>query len=512
MFENKSIKYILERINTDYFLPAIQRDYVWEEKQIINLFDSILKGYPIGTFLFWKVSQENILKYDYYRFITDYDKEKKYNDDKIDNLDSKNEIISILDGQQRLTSLNIGLKGSYKNKKLQYLYVNLSKMNDESDLDDIQNKYLFKFMPEDEQSDKDQWFKVSNILDMSNGDVTMYSIKNSLSELGINILSDLHTFVHERTVINYYLVQENDLDTVLSIFVRINKGGTHLSYSDLLLSIATSKWDNMSARDEINKLIEEVNIIDGEFNVTKDFILKTSLLLINENTKFTSSNLKPENMKKMEKNWDKIRNSIITAFIYLSENNYDNRSLPSMNVASFLSYFFFVSEIKSKNEEIELNKFIFKSLIKNLYSSSIDTVLSQGRKYLEQINISKEFKCDEMLKSIKLKDTIIRKDEISNYSKIKRTQKSFMLLMTRLFESKNIHGLHEIISRNRAKSYEGHYRENLNSIINFQFNKTNDPYLPHTENDYDNLQDEEIDRLLKDREKNIKEKLIELLN
>lgn len=76
MFENKSIKYILERINTDYFLPAIQRDYVWEEKQIINLFDSILKGYPIGTFLFWKVSQENILKYDYYRFITDYDKEK----------------------------------------------------------------------------------------------------------------------------------------------------------------------------------------------------------------------------------------------------------------------------------------------------------------------------------------------------------------------------------------------------------------------------------------------------
>ena len=48
---------------------------------------------------------------------------------------------------------------------------------------------------------------------------------------------------------NYFLVTDQDPDKVLEIFVRVNSGGTTLSYSDLLLSMATNQWrSSMLAR------------------------------------------------------------------------------------------------------------------------------------------------------------------------------------------------------------------------------------------------------------------------
>jgi transposase len=47
------------RLNTQSFLPAIQREFVWRPDQIIQLFDSLLRRYPVGSFLFWEVQPEN---------------------------------------------------------------------------------------------------------------------------------------------------------------------------------------------------------------------------------------------------------------------------------------------------------------------------------------------------------------------------------------------------------------------------------------------------------------------
>ena len=61
-FIDKTAREIVSELNVSYFLPDIQRDYVWlnnpQEKKIEQLFDSILRGYPIGTFLFWKLKKD----------------------------------------------------------------------------------------------------------------------------------------------------------------------------------------------------------------------------------------------------------------------------------------------------------------------------------------------------------------------------------------------------------------------------------------------------------------------
>ena len=97
--------------NSEYVLPAIQREFIWNTGQICNLFDSLMRGYPIGSFLFWKVDQTEAGNYTFYDFITDYhEKNSPYAHTK--QIPHGQGATAILDGQQRLTALNIGLYGS----------------------------------------------------------------------------------------------------------------------------------------------------------------------------------------------------------------------------------------------------------------------------------------------------------------------------------------------------------------------------------------------------------------
>ena len=56
----------------NYLLPAIQREFVWNVDQITQLFDSLMKEYPISSFLFWQVESNNVDSYQFYEFVRDY--------------------------------------------------------------------------------------------------------------------------------------------------------------------------------------------------------------------------------------------------------------------------------------------------------------------------------------------------------------------------------------------------------------------------------------------------------
>ena len=119
---------IIRGINKDYYLPAIQREFVWELARIEKLFDSIMGDFPIGSLLFWKVKEENKNDWAVYEFIRSFDQENPHN--KLADLRGINrDIYLVLDGQQRLTSLYLGLKGSYRYFRYKWrdtkLYLNI---------------------------------------------------------------------------------------------------------------------------------------------------------------------------------------------------------------------------------------------------------------------------------------------------------------------------------------------------------------------------------------------------
>ena len=65
-----------------YVLPAIQREFVWNTDQIVTLFDSLMRDYPISTFLFWQVKAKDVGKFKFYSFLRDYhERDQTHNDE-----------------------------------------------------------------------------------------------------------------------------------------------------------------------------------------------------------------------------------------------------------------------------------------------------------------------------------------------------------------------------------------------------------------------------------------------
>src|SRR3954463_6627655 len=85
----------------DLVFPAIQREFVWEDTQIVRLFDSILRGYPIGSFLSWKIDPATAAEFRFYGFLKEYHEKDNPHCPVLD-LPSDRTVLAVLDGQQRL--------------------------------------------------------------------------------------------------------------------------------------------------------------------------------------------------------------------------------------------------------------------------------------------------------------------------------------------------------------------------------------------------------------------------
>jgi len=406
-----TVKEAIENIHSKkYLLPAIQREVVWDVDQIARLFDSLMRDYPIGSFLFWHVDKRRAGNYQFYEFMRDYH-ERNNNHNPKANVSGQDDIIGILDGQQRLTSLYIGLKGSYAFKEprkrwdnpqafpTRRLYLNLlgPKNGDETDM-----VYDFTFLTDEEANaggDDVFWFKVGDILDLKE----QYEVNNYLINHGLmrrpqeqakfvnKTLFKLWSVVHELRVINYFLEKDESLDKVLNIFIRVNSGGTVLSYSDLLLSVATAQWKKRDAREEITSFVDELNSMGDGFNFNKDLVLKSSLVLADiKDIAFKVDNFNKANMLKIEEQWDQIEDALRGAVRLVACFGYSRDTLtanyPIIPIAYYLKKLglpkgFDISN-KYTNDRETIRRWLILSLVKRVFGGSPDSVLRPIREIL----------------------------------------------------------------------------------------------------------------------------------
>lgn len=395
--------------DNNYYLPAIQREFVWKPDQIEVLFDSLLGDYPIGSFLFWKVEGEKVKEFQFYEFIRNYHEKTTTHNPKA-NIAGKDCITAILDGQQRLTALYIGMKGTYA-YKLPYkrwdnpgafpkrkLHLNLLQESKE-----YGRKYDFKFLTPEEAGQNDDekyWFEVGKVLDLREpADVNDYLIDNGLTSIGQEkskfanrTLFKLQKAIHDAECINYYLQKGDDLDKVLNIFIRVNSGGTILSYSDLLLSIATAQWEKKDAREEITTLVDEMNNIGEGFDVSKDAVLKTCLVLCDfTGIAFKVDNFNRANMLDIERKWEEISQSIRLAMNLISDLGYNRDRLTSNSAIIPIAYYImkkgnpnnFTKHSQYAADREMIRKWLACSLIKKVFSGQPDNVLRPIRTIIE---------------------------------------------------------------------------------------------------------------------------------
>lgn len=394
-----TIAQVIEGIeNNMYLLPAIQREFVWDNKKIEWLFDSIMRDYPISSFLFWRVEGETKGKYKFYSFLKDYRQKYKTHNAEF-NTSGINDFMAVLDGQQRMTSLYIGLKGSYAYKKAnvwwvdneyniptRHLYLNIEEPLKEEEDGRI---FEFKFLTKDEvKKEPKKWFKVGKILDFK--DIFMfneYLDENGLKDnrFSYKTLSTLHQKIFTTQLINYFLEKEQDIDKALNIFIRINSGGEPLNFSDLLMSIAVANWTKRDARTEIFKLIDEIR--DMGFFISKDFVLKVFLVLHSNNIKFKVTNFSADNAKDFEEKWEEIRATICSTFNLLKGFGFTESTLTSKNALIPIIYYIYHRKIYNdfySRKVFEQDRKIIKewlniALVKRIFGGQADNILTSIR-------------------------------------------------------------------------------------------------------------------------------------
>ena len=416
--------------NENYLLPAIQREIVWERDQITDLFDSVLQGYPIGTFLYWDVDDANRDEYTMYGFVKNYITTTKYIETDAQSRNSRvkpdgaGDLKLILDGQQRLSAFYIGLKGTYtyrqKYKRRRNeeswsrarLYFKLTsdpKEQVESG-GDRQTRYEFQFLPDSEygkqviERGNDYWFRVGAVLDYpDSSDIGTYIFglqdeldisRKKKQWIGENLRS-LRAAVHDRKYITYFEEKKQNIDRVLEIFIRTNDGGTQLQKSDLLLSIAQANWTTYDAREELTSFVDHLNTqLPKPNNYDKDFLLKSSLVLADLPVEYRVDQFKRERVAQIEEQWPDIKKAIREAATLVNYFGIDEKRLLSKNAVIPIAYFFkktglTAEALQSDNQsryqiKRDIKRWFLTSMLNGTLSGSADTVLRRIRGVIQE--------------------------------------------------------------------------------------------------------------------------------
>jgi hypothetical protein len=526
---NTTIKDLIsERIGRNTFLPAIQREYVWKPYQVEKLFDSIMCGYPISSFLFWKIREEKKKDWTSYEFIKDFDQATPHN--KEANLDGVNQdIYLVLDGQQRITSINIALRGTYRffyrKWRTTRLYLNLLWDRGDDNPEEMTYQFLFKennqILP---RTDYPQlWYRVGDILNYDDAEDAKDSIENDLNRFDEDtkkrarkMISKLFCVVNVTQNINYYEEKSDDYDKVLEIFIRTNTGGQKLEYSDILLSTATAKWRNLNAREEINKFTDEINKIGNGYNFGQDFVMKGAMYLTeNLPIQYKISSFTRKNLECIEDHWEETKDAISNSIQLISKYGFTDKNLVArltlLPVAQYLQRkskgYLTSSHIKDVEDQNNIQKWIIMMLLKGALGSATDNKLNLMRpvvraisEYFPYAEISKELKTEMTFNDLEIENLLQY-----NYG----TRYSYLILSLlypgrdwkdKKYNEDHIFPQNEFKIKNlRARGYDDakieKYTACFNSILNLEL-------LDDSENKSKNATP--FDKWLKDRDANFK--------
>ncbi len=282
-----SIMHLLNEIKDEAIvLPDLQREFVWEPDQIRLLFDSIMRGYPFGSLLLWETRFVEVpfrhFVRDFKHTITFIPKTKQIG----------RPMRMVLDGQQRLQSLYIGIHGSHEGRCLYFNVVAGPRFN-EDEGEQIDDGYRFEFWRDSDQANRpkrlisvseivgwnerfehDEIERVIHSIPLDGAEATQAARNMRLLRQVVN-RSDL---VPVETIDEEVSRQDQarKINEILEIFVRVNSGGTRLTRSDLMFSLIKTRWKG--AREAFDELAEQVDP-DHALGIDKDFLIRGLLVV-----------------------------------------------------------------------------------------------------------------------------------------------------------------------------------------------------------------------------------------
>lgn len=360
-----------------FWLPNIQRPFVWTQEQITRLFDSIMREYPISTLLVWK-TRESVRNR---RFIDNYHRSIRLTDFYVP--ENSRPKLMVLDGQQRLQSLFIGLKGSYEGREL---YFDVTSGQDAAP-EDIRYRFAFK----DRATAAWPWILFKDMV-FSNNKLELQIAKELVTKAGVQLSEEDWTavqynvgrarqeFVSNENITFQELDSIDDpdayrVDDIVEIFIRANSGGTKLGKSDLLFSLLTSTWED--ADGEVETLLARLN--RGGFSYDRDFVLKACLTMLGKGARYDVAKLRDGKTKEeIIAQWPSLSKAILAVHDLLVTRTYirSDKALPSyLALIPLIYYRYHYPEDFKKNDK--LPDYILRVLASGVFGGSPDSLIDK---------------------------------------------------------------------------------------------------------------------------------------
>ena len=414
-YTTTTIHSVLPRLNNTWFLPALQREFVWKTDRICELFDSLMRAYPISSMLTWRVPEDGREEVEVYRFLSEGSVFGAHN--KRDRAFGAEELTFVLDGQQRLTSLLIGLKGTYEVRKkyarsgeVHRLYLDLLRdgegVNDEGEV-----AYGFEFRPNSSAAARgSEWFEVSKMLRYEEklaellkeieAKLARFHASETEVKLASRNLQRLHEIVFKDECLTYHTEVKGDQERMLEIFVRANSGGEPLSKSDLLLSNLTVHWKGLNARDEVKAYVDDLNdklnrgvtrALSGSA-LSQDFVLKACLVLLDLPVAYRISSFNKGTCEHIEDSWNDIKSALTQTIEAANWFGISGSTLSSANSLIPIAYYLHRNpegRLMSEGKEDAANaqairRWLIMALLNGILGGSSDTMLTRLREAIKR--------------------------------------------------------------------------------------------------------------------------------
>lgn len=395
-----SIYEALENIKTGkYVMPAFQRQYVWSMEQVEKLWDSILLDYPIATFLFWHVDDDNVTWDTYfcnflYEVTFDNRKQADTVNYELSNINVNQTDTAVLDGQQRLTSLFLSLFGNafirqkYARRKnkggiVTKLLIELNKNKITVDEEEYNSKkYDIKFSEKVGKISPTQ-FEIKNILDPKFQDdrtrdkaieEAIANVPADSKDYARNILNKLYNKVFVEKLIRYTEIHDMKQDDALEMFVRFNSGGKALRKSEITMSILEAYWP--SAKIEFGKLL-----VDSYEGFGTDFIIRSALMIYGDVVK---SNISKSIAEELKNNWSEFKKALKNLESILKEIKIGvSRFASSWNVLLPIIYFIYYNP-EYRNNLDGIRAYLIRAVLFTYFQSGTTSKLQQMKSRINE--------------------------------------------------------------------------------------------------------------------------------
>ncbi len=351
-------------------IPQFQRQFVWSKKNSARLLDSIVKGYPIGTFIFWRTKESLRSIRNIGNISLPVPKDGEYVD-------------YVLDGQQRLTSMFASFKSlniqraDAKDEDFAEMYINLDATIEEEIVTTEING----------DAEDLHYLKVSDLI---------YGGIKYLSSFPEKYLEKIDMYKTRIKGYNFPVVQikEAPIDVATEVFTRLNVGGKALTLFEIMVAKTYDHELKFDLADEFDKMIEELRPIEFDTIASATVLQVVAILLKKECTRRQILKL---DKKKFINIWPEAKDAIFRTLEYF-KNHYRipvSQLLPYNALIVPFAYFFFKHKDKPTGlKQKYLQDYFWRCAIGVRFSSGVENKLAQDVERIDLILKDKQPKYD----------------------------------------------------------------------------------------------------------------------